>query len=71
MNLHSLLQGQLYFCTPNDVRTSQETPMGFHGLLSGSVNILYVHNVRTSQETHPWDSTACYMVSLTSLLHFD
>jgi hypothetical protein len=46
MGVHGLLRGSFIFYA-DDVRTSQETPMGFHDLLRGYLYFLYVDDVCT------------------------
>jgi hypothetical protein len=53
----------IFLCVDN-VRTSQETLMGFHSVLLG---IALVGDVRTSQETYA--STVSYGDRFTLLLH--
>jgi hypothetical protein len=59
MGLHSVLQRYLYFVYVDDVRTSQETPLGSNSLLTRIFFFVYVDGVRTSQETRLWASATC------------
>jgi hypothetical protein len=64
MGLHSLLQSFTSFYVDN-VRTSQETPMGLHGLLQGYPYFLYMMFVpHRKRKTF----TVCYK---DNLLYYD
>jgi hypothetical protein len=54
----------------DDIRTSQETPMGFRVCYGDSFTLLYIDDIRTSQDTHIWATTVCYGNSFT-LLYID